>query len=168
MGDFGVNLMCLFSSKSCILALPLSGFMCCIHILTNFSIFKLPYNNRIEVGRFLWRSSSPPLSQSKFNCIKLLRNVSGEVLKISKHGDPTVPLGNSFSIWSGSHGNFFSWADQNSPCQKFPVLMHRHFLIPSCTRKSWFLTSILLFSELSCFFMRSFLTRSNIKLSQAG
>lgn len=52
---------------------------------------------------------------------------------------------------------FFPQTDQNFPYQKFPVLVHRHFLIPSCTRKFWSLTFLLLPSALSYFFRRSFL-----------
>lgn len=81
---------CVFSSKGCTLTLSLSGFPFCIQFLTNFSSFKLPHNNRTEVGRFLWKSPVQPPFQSKFNCIKLLRDVSSEVLKISTFGDPTV------------------------------------------------------------------------------
>lgn len=57
--DILVSLRCVFSSESCTLTVPLSGFLCCIQILTTFSSFKLPYKNNIEVGRLLWRSPSP-------------------------------------------------------------------------------------------------------------
>lgn len=103
MRYLGVNLMCLFSSTSCILTLPLSAFMCCIHILTKFPVLDF---NIIKELRWEGCSGGQPVqppSQSKFNCIKLLREWSLEDF----HAWRSHSLGPSFSIWPGCHGDFF-------------------------------------------------------------